>query len=85
MHFELSPTLENLQLSEATSQDVFVACLLQQRSLISDRSSWILLKKSINERKAKSHLLSPNHFHLRLRVFETKAIEMNGWYQPSTA
>lgn len=30
MHFEISPTLENLQLSEATSQDVFVACLLQQ-------------------------------------------------------
>lgn len=63
MPFQLSPTLKDLQLSEAISQDMFVACLLQQVPGLCQIFLGIA-KRSINARKDKSYLLRPNNFHL---------------------
>jgi len=45
------------------SQEVFVACPLQQVHDLC-RTFLDIAERSINAGKAESHLLSPNHFHL---------------------
>ena len=63
MPFQLSPILQNLRLSVVMSQEVFVACPLQQVHDLC-RTFLDIAERSINAGKAESHLLSPNHFHL---------------------